>query len=156
MNTLIDNIRRVRQSIITSISDLTLEQLNEVPEGFNNNIIWNVAHIIAAQQGICYTRAGQDQLIEKSFFDQYKPGTKPEGPLNAEQIANIKAILFSTIDQFKVDFNNNLFNNYQNWTNRYGSEMDNIDTVSKFLFFHDGIHFGYIMALKRVVLKNNS
>lgn len=155
MNTLIDNIRQVRQSILNTIGELSLAQLNEVPEGFNNNIIWNLAHLIAAQQGICYLRAGQELQVEQSLFELYKPGTKPVAPVTAEEVENIKGLLLSTIDQFKADFTTDKFINYQSWTNRYGCEMDGINTVTQFLFFHDGLHFGYIMVLKRVILKNN-
>lgn len=40
----------------------TIEQLNKVPDGFNSNIIWNVAHLIASQQNLCYMKAGQKAL----------------------------------------------------------------------------------------------
>ena len=32
----------------------TLEQLNKIPAGFSNNLIWNIGHIIVAQQGLIY------------------------------------------------------------------------------------------------------
>ena len=47
-------LKLTRQYLLNDIKDLTVEQLNEVPAGFNNNIIWNVAHMLATQQGICY------------------------------------------------------------------------------------------------------
>ncbi len=155
MNKLIDTIRQVRLSILESIDGLSLAQLNEVPEGFNNNIIWNFAHIIATQQKICYVRGGQELQVEQSLFDNYQGGTKPQAPVTAAEVENFKRLFLSTIDQFKTDFNENRFDAYQSWTNRYGCEMDHINIATQFLFFHDGIHYGYIMALKRVVVKNN-
>ena len=32
------------------IENLPLSELNKVPDGFNNNIIWNIAHVIVTQQ----------------------------------------------------------------------------------------------------------
>jgi len=32
----------------------TLEQLNKIPEGFSNNLIWNIGHIIVTQQVLIY------------------------------------------------------------------------------------------------------
>jgi uncharacterized damage-inducible protein DinB len=49
----IEIIKLPRQRILDEISHLSVEQLNKVPTGFNNNIIWNLGHMIAAQQGIC-------------------------------------------------------------------------------------------------------
>jgi hypothetical protein len=49
----IENIKTLRTTLLTLVENLTINQLNEVPEGFNNNIIWNLAHLTAAQQGVC-------------------------------------------------------------------------------------------------------
>jgi uncharacterized damage-inducible protein DinB len=75
-----DLIRKPRLTLLTQIESLSLEQLNTVPAGFNNNIIWNLGHMVAAQCGIWYKRAGlalPDGVTEE-FFETYKPGTKPE------------------------------------------------------------------------------
>ena len=64
--------------LIKMLNELSTEQLNKVPAGFNNNIIWNAAHMVAAQQGICYKRSGEQMKIEEDFFQAYKPDTKPE------------------------------------------------------------------------------
>jgi len=40
------------------IEDFSLEELNKIPEGFNNNIIWNIAHVIATQQALVYGLSG--------------------------------------------------------------------------------------------------
>jgi hypothetical protein len=47
-----------RQLLLDQIAGLTTEELNQIPRGLNNNIIWNLAHLISGQQGIFYARAG--------------------------------------------------------------------------------------------------
>ncbi|QNK61860.1 DinB family protein [Pedobacter sp. PAMC26386] len=154
MDQIIDNVKQVRISFIESISELSAAQLNEIPEGFNNNIIWNMAHLVAAQQGISYLRAGLETFVDKDFYLSYTGGTKPDGIVSEQEITHIKTLLVSTLDQFKIDYHNQIFDNYKGWTTRYGVNLNNIDDVTTFLTFHEGLHFGYIMALKRVILKN--
>jgi hypothetical protein len=36
------------------LSGYNLDQLNTIPEGFNNNLIWNIGHIIVSQQLLVY------------------------------------------------------------------------------------------------------
>ena len=59
--------------------------------------------------------------------------------------------MFTTLDKLAEDYNNDAFANYKSWTTRYGVEINNIDDIINFLSFHDGLHTGYIMALKRCV-----
>ena len=59
----IEIIKKTRVSLLELVKDLSTEQLNKIPDGFNNNIIWNLAHMIAAQQGVCYVRAGLAPVV---------------------------------------------------------------------------------------------
>lgn len=63
MNKQIEIIRKTRVKLLEMLSDLSTDQLNKIPAGFNNNIIWNLAHLVAAQQGICYLRAGLPMVL---------------------------------------------------------------------------------------------
>ena len=42
METRIETLKKVRANFLKVIGDLTIEQLNEIPAGFNNNVIWNL------------------------------------------------------------------------------------------------------------------
>jgi len=147
----IEIIRKTRSFLLESLKDLTTEQYNKIPEGFNNNIIWNLGHMIAAQQGVCYIRAGLTPRVEEDIINSFKSSTKPEKTLNETEIENIKTLLFSTLDQLEKDYNNNIFDGYTAWSTRYGVELANIDDAINFLPFHEGLHSGCIGALKRLI-----
>ena len=149
-NTLI-TLKVTRQHLLKLIEGLSAEQLNKVPAGFNNNIIWNVAHMISAQQGICYTRAGVPIIVDDKYYTPYRPDTKPTGFVDSAEVENIKELLISTVDQLETDLDKNIFTNYPQWVTRYGVQIKNIEEAVSFLPFHDGMHIGYVMALKRVI-----
>jgi hypothetical protein len=151
MNTQIDIIQKPRLQLLTIIDDLSLDQLNTIPTGFNNNVIWNMGHIIAAQQGICYMHAGLPLCIDESFFLNYKPGTKPERIYTADDLALIKELFFSTLNQLEADLKTNMFGNYTPFVTRYGFEITGIDDAVSFLPFHEGLHIGTVVALKKLV-----
>src|SRR5258708_15016570 len=112
MKSQIETIRKTRSFLLEQIKNLSGEQLNHIPEGFNNNIIWNLGHMIAAQQGICYIRAGLTSHMTEDFINTFKSGTKPERAFSEAEIENIKSLLFSTIDQLEEDYRNNIFGGY--------------------------------------------
>ena len=151
MNRQMDNVRKVRTFLLAQLDDLSSEQLNRIPDGFNNNIIWNIGHMIAAQQGICYIRAGVPPVVEEQLILNYKPGTKPAKSINDEEVTHLKSLLLSTLDQMEADLEGQLFDGYKSWTIRYGVEITNIDEAIDILLFHEGYHQGAILALKKLV-----
>ena len=154
MTKTIEIIKKPRLSLFELIKDLSIEQLNTIPPGFNNNIAWNLGHLVAAQQGVCYRRAGVEMIISDEFFNNYGPGSKPERFISQAELEEIKGLFITTLDQFVIDYNNNLFANYVPWTTRYGVDLNNIDDAFKFIPFHEGLHFGYVMAQKRALLSS--
>jgi hypothetical protein len=151
MTKAIEIIKLPRLHLLKAVEGLTVEQLNKIPEGFNNNIIWNLAHMVAAQQNLCYKRAGLDIVIDEQYFTPYLPGTKPEKFVDAEGVELVKASLLTTLDQLEADLQTNKFDNYVGWTTRYDNTLNNITEAVAFVPYHEGIHTGYIWALKRVI-----
>ncbi len=151
MNKTINDIKSARLFLLNIISDLSVDQLNKIPAGFNNNIIWNLAHMIAAQQGVCYMRAGKPIVVEEKYFAEYKPGTKPEQQVDKAEVQKIKDLLFTTLDHLAADYETNMFENYKTWTTRYGAELASINDAISFLLYHEGLHSGVILAIKKLV-----
>jgi hypothetical protein len=151
MTKAIEIIAAPRTKVIEILKELSLEQLNMVPAGFNNNIIWNAGHMIAAQQGVCYKRAGLNTVIDEAFFETFKPGTKPERFFDAADVENIIGLFTTTLTQLEADLQTDKFANYPTWTTRYGAELSSINDAVAFLPFHEGLHIGTIVALKKLV-----
>src|SRR6202012_1397255 len=151
MNQQIDTLKKVRAFLLEGIKDLTTEQLNKIPAGFNNNIIWNLGHLIAAQQGMCYKRANLTPHINEEFWERFRTGSKPNGDVSADEIAEIKAMFLNKMDQLDADYNEHIFGGYAAWNTRYRVEITSIDGALKFLPFHEGLHSGVINTMKRLV-----
>jgi uncharacterized damage-inducible protein DinB len=147
----IENLRKIRVALLKLIEPLSAEELNRIPQGFNNNVIWNLAHVVASQQMICYVRAGVKPFVDEEFIALYKSGTKPEGTVSEENILKIKDIFLHAIVQFSKDYDAGVFpiTTYPSWTTGYGNEILSLEDALSFVMFHEGLHRGYIMAMKR-------
>lgn len=151
----IDIMRGARKFLINLIQEVSIEKLNEIPDGFNNNLAWNFAHVIATQQILLYRNAGVKPVIEDEFIDRYKTGTRPERYIDEKEFKIIKENLIQTIDKFEEDSATNMFENYKAFDLKSypGVRIKNISDAAKFVSFHDGLHVGYSMALKRSLKK---
>ncbi len=132
----------------------SLEDLNKTPKGFNNNIIWNIGHIVVTQQLLAYKLSGLPPMVADDMIVKYRKDSKPEAAVSQTEVDEIKTLLFSTIEKTKEDYYNNCFSNFQEYTvSTTGNTLKSIDDALQFVFFHEGIHFGYVLALLKV-LKN--
>lgn len=150
----VKKMKDLRRFLLKQIQGLTAEQLNTVPQGYNNNIIWNLTHLICAQQSMCYVRAGLPITVSEGYFSPYLPGTKPERFVDGAEIDVIKALLISTLDQLQVDVDQDAFTNYSPSAMTpkvYGIDVNDIKEAFDFLLYHEGFHSGYILALKHAV-----
>ncbi len=157
MNPKLEHLKKFRNFLLNEIKELNAEQLNKIPAGFNNNIIWNLGHLVSATQAIYYRRAGVQIAIKDKYFTPFLTNTKPEYFINTEEIEQIKELLINNIDTLQTDYNNKRFGNYtksENIERVYGIAVLNIDDAIDFIQYHDGYHSGYILALKHL-LKNN-
>ena len=103
MNSQIEKIRTTRKLLLTLIDGLTAAQLNSIPKGFNNNIIWNVGHLVVSLQGIFYVRAGLTPTLDNQYIQKYRTETKPESAASEEEIQFLKEQLFSSLDQLEAE-----------------------------------------------------
>ena len=66
-----------------------------------------------------------------------------------KEINEIKGLLFSTIEQTKEDYENGVFDSFQPYTTSTNSTLKSFEEAMEFNNFHEGIHLGYILALKK-------
>ncbi|MDR7209593.1 DinB family protein [Flavobacterium piscis] len=140
-----------RNIILKILENHSLEQLNKIPEGYNNNIIWNIGHIIASQQALVYKLSGLSTMVSDEFMNKYKKGTKPEDIVSQTEIDEIKTLLEVTFLQTAEDFIHNIFTNYTKYTTSMGITLRNVEEAINFNNYHEGIHTGIIMSIRKFV-----
>jgi glutamyl/glutaminyl-tRNA synthetase len=151
MKDILEITKTSRNMVSKLIQGFTLEQLNKVPAGFNNNLIWNVAHIVVTQQLLVYKLAGLPVMVSEEMIEKYKKGTKTEHVATQEEVDEILSLLHKTIAQTEIDIDNNLFQNFNEYPTSTGFVLKtNRDSMS-FNNFHEGIHIGVILAIRKLV-----
>jgi len=121
-----------RKAFRNILDNYTLKQLNKVPDGFKNNLFWNIAHVVVTQQLLCYRLSGLDTLVDEEWIE-------------------LKELLFSTIEKIEEDIEAGLFNEFKEYPTSTGFVLKSVGDAFEFNNFHDGIHLGYVLALKKVV-----
>ncbi|GAA3632367.1 DinB family protein [Flavivirga jejuensis] len=152
MTFIFEVLSNTRNSLKNIIEKTSLEDLNKIPETFNNNIIWNIGHIIVSEQLLVYKLSGLPTMLSNEMIDKYIKNSKPEGSVTEEEVNEIKELLFATIEKTEADYKNKIFKSYNEYTvSTTGNTLTNVDDALQFAFFHEGLHIGYILALLKAI-----
>jgi hypothetical protein len=142
---------KTRTFLNNILDSYSLDQLNTIPNGFNNNIFWNIKHVIITQQLLVYKLSGLPMMVSDDEVELFQKGSKPIRDANTEELNLLKEQLFSTLDQTKEDYKKGMFKDFQDYTVTTKSTLTNVEEALEFNNFHEGIHLGYVLALLRVI-----
>lgn len=152
METIFSITTNVRNQFLYFIEKYTLEQLNTIPTGFSNNIIWNIGHCIATQQTLIYKLSGLPMKVSEEFVNTYRNGTIPTGKTTQDEVDYIKSILFSSSEHIQEDFAKGIFVNFHEYTTKStGFTMKNAVEAAEFNNFHEGIHLGIMLQIRKFI-----
>ena len=140
-----------RKMLNAYFENYTLEQLNKIPEGFSNNLIWNIAHIVVTQQILVYKLSGLPMMVDAEMVAKYKRGTKPEADVAQEEVDAIKALFFTTIEKTERDYKAGIFQNFTEFTTMTGYTMKNVADAISFNYYHESMHTGMMISIRKFI-----
>lgn len=151
MKTTFEILLTSRKVLFNFLEHNSVDKLNTIPEGYSNNLIWNIGHIIVVQQLLIYKLSGLPLMISDRMVAKYRKGTKPEEMVSQEEINEMKSLLFSTVEQTKLDFSNEIFKTYSEFTSMTGYTITNAKEALEFNNYHEGLHLGIMMQIKKFI-----
>ena len=125
--------------------------LARIPEGFRNNIWWNIAHALVVQQLLCYKLSGLPLLIEDDLVAAYSKGSFPGELPDQKYRKQVARLLVKTVDDLQSDYEKSVFKSYTTYKTSAGFTLSSIDEALQFNLYHEGLHLGVILSLIKVV-----
>lgn len=151
METTLKITAATRDLYVKFLNTISLEDLGKIPEGFNNNIWWNIAHVAVTQQLLVYSLSGVEPHLSKDFIDRYRKGTAPEKAPTQEEVSLLKEALKDLISRTHEDYEKGIFTNYKAYTTSAGVTLAHVSDAMAFNLVHEGIHIGAIIALRKAL-----
>lgn len=142
---------KIRKMFLDLMEDLSLEQFNTIPGGFNNNIFWNIKHVVVTQQRLVYGLSQLPLLITEAEERDFQKGTKPVAVATAEDVSFLKQQLLSTLESSVIDYKKGIFTSYKTATVSSKTTLTTVEEAMEYNNVHEGMHLGYVLALKRLI-----
>jgi len=140
-----------RKLILKIIEELSIAQLNKIPDGFKNNIAWNIAHLVVTQQLLCYKLSGLNCLISEEIIANFQKGTEPTYAISEAEFETIKALFLQLPIRLEEDYHKGIFKNYIGYKTSVNIDLNSVEDGINFNIYHEGIHLGIILQLLKFV-----
>lgn len=152
MENLFDITLKNRKILYKILKETPKETLLRIPQGYRNNIWWNIAHVVVTQQILVYKMSMLPMQISDELVSRFRKGTLPDGSATDGEIAEVKGLLFTTIEGCQQDYENGMFKEFAEYTTTPGVILKNVDDSIAFNLFHEGLHLGVIVSLQKALL----
>ncbi|MCU0429333.1 MAG: DinB family protein [Cytophagaceae bacterium] len=141
----------IRSNMWKAVQALSEEQLFRIPDGYNNNLAWNLAHVVATPQILCYKLGNQGFLLPQSFIDAHKKDTSPRDWKQPVDLKEVKEYFDFTLHQCQIDYEAGKFSTFTPYTTSAGVELKSIEDALIYNYGHENLHYGVILAMRKLV-----
>jgi DinB superfamily len=145
-------IKRTLELFTQMVDELSVEVLNTIPAGFNNNIAWNFGHAVVTVPALCYIRSAVKPTITIPYLRQYVKGSKPTDVVTREELEELKSFAEVILKQIEEDIVAGVFADFKPFaTSTFVYDMDTVDEILTAALAHTGLHYGYALAIKKTL-----
>jgi hypothetical protein len=149
MHTSIDVLRQTRSLVRKLTDQLSDEELVRIPSRSNNNILWNMGHLAVTQQLLHYRLSGLEMYVPRTAVEQFAKGSSPGDWSETPAVDQVRSWLVELPERLAEDHAAGRFTAFSRYETSAGLVLENIETALIFNNFHEGIHVGSILALRR-------
>jgi len=138
-------------NVLELVKTLSNQQLNEIPIGSSNNLIWHLGHLLVTHKLLIYGLSGNNIALEVDFVERFKKGSKPNGVVVENECETIKNELKLIFSELEEDLSRGIFKAFKKYPTSYNFEITNLNDAIAFNNLHFGLHVGSILKLKKQI-----
>ena len=146
-----DTYNLVRSLTLSALNSASEEAADIIPNGFHNNIRWNMGHILVTQDFFMYGPSCPH--LPASYPALFAPGTKPanwEGDIPS--LATLAAQLEEQKTRIQEEFAGRLDEKLpQPFQLGKKGTMNTVGELLTFSLFHEGMHMNTFSLLNKVI-----
>lgn len=146
-------LEQTQQRISELIEGLDIDTINAKVPGVNNTIGWNFGHLVVTSQLLTYKLGGQEMTVNLRYLAKFRKGTTGLIECTQEEINDLLTFHKEHLESLQADYAAGKFGSFEKYETSYGTTLESIEDGITFCGFHETLHLGYIMALRRALGK---
>jgi uncharacterized damage-inducible protein DinB len=143
-----------RDTLLKSIRNISETNADDMPNGFNNTIRWNMGHVLTSTDRT-FVNAKLTTQIPPNYMELFLTGTSPKTWRNdVPSLQELISQLEKQKNSIQETFSNGLDEELETPLKLKlyeGYELNSVGELLNFFVFHEAMHIGSINALKRAI-----
>ncbi|MFP7253957.1 DinB family protein [Terribacillus goriensis] len=149
---LLGQMRTYRMELLQLAKSFTEEEADIIPQGFRNNVRWNLGHVFLDQYLWIQALTKEEAPIPNDFKDWFSYGTTTaDFTDNTPTFTDLISLLQTQPDQIFEMYADRMDEEYQ----AIDMGMETIEQVLVRTIFHEGMHLQAILDIKKALNKKN-
>ena len=148
---LLDRIVAARGHLLRVADGVPAERWTVTPPGFSNNVLWNVAHVVVTLELLAYGRSSLDLGAPPALVAQTRKGTSPSDWTAPPDRDAVLALARSSPQRIARDLADGRFRAFEPYDTSAGVHLDSLADALAFDLYHEGMHAGTVLSLRRVL-----
>ncbi|MGV6862562.1 MAG: DinB family protein [Putridiphycobacter sp.] len=137
------------QNVLDLVEGCTIDQLNKIPDGFSNNLVWQLGHLVVTQKLLIYGLSNNSLNLDTELVEKYRKGTRPNAKVTELEVEDLKSELAKFKADLEKDIQAKLFKKYAPYLTSYNFEITNFHEALSMVNLHYGLHVSSILDLKK-------
>lgn len=144
-------LRTTRWHMARELEGLSHTDLLTIPEGRDDNILWNVGHLLCSLSRLTYVFSGHPLPIPEHYLTNFGKGTNAQEWVLPPDPDEVIRLFLEMPDKIEADYHAGKFVEYKPLTLGGGHTVESVEEAVAFHCFHEGLHIGMVISLKRML-----
>lgn len=143
--------RITRFHMMRELEGLSDQQMLTIPEGRDDNILWNVGHLLCSLSRLTYVFSGHPLPIPEGYLALFGKNTSARDWTANPDVQSILDRFVELAKQIEFDYQNGIFTEYKSLQIVPEDDIASVEEAIAFHCFHEGLHIGKVLTLKEAM-----
>ena len=147
--TIVNQFVMTRNFFLRKVEALPSDIVRVQPEGFNNNILWHIGHVLTVTEQFMFGFPKKTTFLPENYVELFGNGTKPS-EWNEEHVPQIEDLIaqlkeqVARLKEIKVE-------NFEQALKQSFLGLETYGELAQMALFHEAHHLGQIHTIQRVI-----
>lgn len=137
--------------MLRELEGLSHEEMLKIPEGRDDNILWNVGHLICSISRLAYVFSGYPLPIPEHYLTLFGKNTNALDWTETPDVDEVLAHFNELPGKIEADYRAGKFTEYKSMTFGPGHTVESVPEAVAFHCFHEGLHIGVVICIKQML-----